>query len=333
MSGYWVAQGAARGMTASSIDWQQRLSGGLVGLLVGDALGVPYEFHPPEAIPTAERIEFIPPAGFRRAHPGVPPGTWSDDGAQALVLLDSLLVCGDLDLGHFATGLRRWLLEGFYAVDRAVFDVGVQTSTALNRLAMGASPESSGPADERHNGNGSLMRVLPLALWHRGDDLTLMTLAARQSLPTHGHLRAQIACAMYCLWARAILDQEANPWEAAVTRLHVNNHEELFPDDEVGVVLDPRNAASIRGTGYVLDTLWSAKAVVEGTSDFESCVRRAIALGHDTDTTAAVDGGIGGLLYGLNGIPERWLTALRARTLYEPLMTRLLVHSEWRSTG
>ena len=97
-------------------------------------------------------------------------------------------------------------------------------------------------------------------------------------------------------------------------------------------MLDQRNAASIRGTGYVLDTLWSAKTVVEGTSDFESCVRRAIALGHDTDTTA-VAGGIAGLLYGFNGIAERWLTALRARTLYEPLMTRLFAHSEWRSTG
>ena len=311
-------------MTASSIDRHQRLSGGLVGLLVGDALGVPYEFHPPEAIPPAEQIEFIPPAGFQRAHLGVPPGTWSDDGAQALVLLDSLLVCGDLDLGHFAKGLRRWQLEGFYAVNRSVFDIGVQTSTALTRLGRGVSPDVSGPSAEGHNGNGSLMRVLPLVLWHRGDDQALVQLAGRQSLPTHGHPRAQIACAVYCLWARAMLEKNADPWGSAVARFHAKGCAELFPADEVRLVLDSGNAAAARGTGYVVDTLWSAKAAVEDTTSFEACVRRAITLGHDTDTTAAVAGGIAGLLYGRDAIPKRWLQSLRARDLYEPLLSQLL---------
>lgn len=119
-----------------SINWKQRVSGGLVGLLVGDALGVPYEFHPPESIPRAALIEYVPPPGFQRAHVGVPPGTWSDDGAQALILLDSLLACDGLNLVHFAGGLRRWLMEGFYAVNRSVFDIGAQTSTALNNLGL-----------------------------------------------------------------------------------------------------------------------------------------------------------------------------------------------------
>src|SRR5690606_14160158 len=87
----------------------QRIEGGLVGLLIGDALGVPYEFFPPQRLPPIEAIEMRPPAGFPRAHAGVPPGTWSDDGAQALVLLDSLLACDGLDLRHFADGLARWL--------------------------------------------------------------------------------------------------------------------------------------------------------------------------------------------------------------------------------
>src|SRR3546814_4264562 len=65
------------------------VGGGLLGMLVGDALGVPYEFSPPDRIPKSERIEMAPPAGFQRAHPWTPPGTWSDDGAQALCLLRS----------------------------------------------------------------------------------------------------------------------------------------------------------------------------------------------------------------------------------------------------
>lgn len=314
-------------MAAASVDRQQRVSGGLIGLLVGDALGVPYEFHQSESIPPADLIEYTPPPGFNRAHVGVPPGTWSDDGAQALVLLDSLLACDGLDLAHFAGGLRRWLLEGFYAVNRSVFDIGAQTSTALNRLGAGVPPESSGPSDERHNGNGSLMRVLPLALWHRGDDRELMAMAARQSLPTHGHPRTHVACALYCLWARAALEEHADPWSSAVSRFQSQGGMELFPEAEVQLVLDPGNAASARGTGYVLDTLWSAKYAVEGTTSFEGCVRRAIRLGQDTDTTAAVAGGIAGLLYGGEAIPDRWTEALRGRSLVEPLLAKLLERS------
>jgi len=311
-------------MAVASVDWRQRVSGGLIGLLVGDALGVPYEFHPPESIPPADLIEYTPPPGFNRAHVGVPPGTWSDDGAQALILLDSLLACDGLDLAHFACGLRRWLSEGFHAVNRSVFDIGVQTSTALNRLGMGVPPESSGPSEERNNGNGSLMRVLPLALWHRGDDRELMELAARQSLPTHGHPRAQVACALYCLWARAILQQDSEPWASAVNRLWEHGGLELFPETEVQRVLDSNNSASARGSGYVLDTLWSAKVAVEGTTSFEACVRRAITFGNDTDTTAAVAGGIAGLMYQVDAIPNRWKDGLRGRNLYQPLLAKLL---------
>lgn len=91
-------------MATARVDWQQRVSGGLIGLLVGDALGVPYEFHPPESIPQSGLIEYSPPPGFARAHVGVPPGAWSDDGAQALILLDSLLDRDSLDLARFSVG-------------------------------------------------------------------------------------------------------------------------------------------------------------------------------------------------------------------------------------
>lgn len=302
-----------------------RLAGGLIGLLIGDALGVPYEFHPPEALPPPEQIEFTPPPGFARAHYGVPPGTWSDDGAQALVLLDSLLARDGLDLAHFGEGLRRWFHEGFLAVNGTVFDIGMQTGTAINRLVQGVPADRSGPSDERHNGNGSLMRVLPLALWHQGSDEELIAVAALQSLPTHGHARSQVACALYCLWARGVLKREADAWGWAAARLRSQSPAGLFPDTEVELVLDPGNAAKAAGSGYVVDCLWSAKRAVDETDSYEACVKRAIAFGHDTDTTAAVAGGIAGLAYGLDGIPERWRRELRGEGLYRPLLDRLLV--------
>jgi ADP-ribosyl-[dinitrogen reductase] hydrolase len=133
-------------------------------MLVGDALGVPYEFHRREQIPALELIEFTPPAGFNRSHRGVPPGTFSDDGAQALCLLSSLLYCGKLDTDDLGQRLVGWYEQGFMAVDGDVFDCGVQTSRALRAMMGGEVARLAGPAEEQANGNGSLMRVLPRAV-------------------------------------------------------------------------------------------------------------------------------------------------------------------------
>ncbi len=304
----------------------ERLAGGLLGLLVGDALGVPYEFHPPSELPPFDRIEMIPPAGFRRAHTGVAPGTWSDDGAQALVLLHCLLTDDGLDLAHFANSLLRWLHEGFCAVDGDVFDVGIQTRTALDRLAAGTPPEAAGPAAANRNGNGSLMRVLPLAFWHQGEDVKLMQLAARQSLPTHGHMRAQVCCALYCLWARAVLAEREQPWMWAAQALREHGAKAGLGADEIARILDAGNADKVAGSGYVLDTLWSALRAVESSTGYASCVRCAISLGDDTDTTACVAGGIAGLMYGRSGIPAQWRDMLRGRDILDPLLAGLLQH-------
>jgi ADP-ribosylglycohydrolase len=213
--------------------------------------------------------------------------------------------------------------HGFLAVNNTVFDVGAQTATAINRLMQGVPADRSGPAEESRNGNGSLMRVLPLVLWHKGPDEELAFLAARQSLTTHGHARAQVCCAMYCLWARAVLNSDENPWGAAEAALRHIAEQGGLPVEEVVRVLDPANTASARGTGYVLDTLWSARWSFEKTQSYEDCVRRAVSLGHDTDTTAAVVGGIAGLRYGVGGIPERWLTALRGKELFAHLLSQI----------
>jgi len=206
-------------MPMGAITLSDRIRGGLVGLLVGDALGVPYEFHRPEDLPPHDAIEYSPPPGFERAHLGVPPGTWSDNGAQALCLLASLLESGRLDLEDFSGRLVRWYEEGYLAVDGVVFDVGITTGSAIRALRAGVLPTEAGPASAHDNGNGSLMRVLPLALWHRGEDEALVRDAHLQSRVTHGHMRSQACCALYCLWARRMLGGVREPWISAVSAL------------------------------------------------------------------------------------------------------------------
>jgi ADP-ribosyl-[dinitrogen reductase] hydrolase len=302
---------------------QARLEGGLVGMLVGDALGVPYEFHDAAEIPPRDAIEMTPPAGFARAHGSVPPGTWSDDGAQALSLLASLLHAGRFDADDFAVRLREWYERGYFAVDGVVFDVGMQTSRAIRALQSGVAPLDAGPAGERDNGNGSLMRVLPLALWHDGSDDELVRDARLQSRITHGHARAELCCALYCLWARRVLGGVGVEvgWSdaAAVLRRIVDERDRAELDDTIR----PDAAPHGRGSGYVLDTLHSARlALMAG--DYEAVVRAAVALGDDTDTTACVAGGIAGLLHGVGGIPRRWRDQLRGRALVQPLLDQLL---------
>jgi len=143
---------------------QERISGGLIGLLVGDALGVPFEFHSPEALPPANWIEYQPPLDFARAHVGTPPATWPDDGAQALCLLASLLDRGWLDPEDLGRRLLASYDHGYPAVDGRVFDVGIQTGVALQTQRRGMPALEAGSTEELAVGNGSLMRVLPLAL-------------------------------------------------------------------------------------------------------------------------------------------------------------------------
>lgn len=139
-----------------------RVRGGVYGLLVGDALGVPCEFHDASEIPAEHEIEMAPPKGLRRAHSGVPIGTWSDDGAQALCLLDTLSRDATLNPDDFGTQLVSWYETGHMTPDGKVFDVGIQTRRALGALKQGVEAMKAGPNGERDNGNGALMRCLPV---------------------------------------------------------------------------------------------------------------------------------------------------------------------------
>ncbi|MEP6903563.1 MAG: ADP-ribosylglycohydrolase family protein, partial [Actinomycetota bacterium] len=212
--------------------------------------------------------------------------------------------------------------EDYMAVDE-LFDVGVQTQRAILNLRKGIPPPEAGLKEERHNGNGSLMRVLPLAHWHQGTDEELVQDAFDQSAVTHGHLRSKLCCALYCLWARQILRNEKNAWDYAVSTL-----DGIFPAksperNELEQNIKPDDLYEVQGSGYVLDSLFSAKWAC-GRENFEETVKAAISLGNDTDTTACIAGGIAGLIHGFEAIPRRWRENLRGREIYEPLLEKLL---------
>ncbi len=172
------------------------------------------------------------------------------------------------------------------------------------------------------------MRVLPLALWHRGSDAELVADARLQSRVTHGHQRAQLCCALYCLWARRLLDggDADAAWRDATAALRAIVRGEARAEAELERHIRPDDEPAGGGSGYVVDCLRSARLAVAGRG-YEQAVKAAIQLGNDTDTTACVAGGIAGVRDGVRAIPRRWLDALRERETAAPLLAALLEHA------
>jgi ADP-ribosylglycohydrolase len=293
---------------------------GILGLLVGDALGVPYEFTKPEKIPPLKEIEYTPPKGFKRAH-NVPPGTWSDDGSQALCVLDAVLNAGKDETIEDAVGHRLldWRDNGFMAVDGKVFDIGITTNSALLKIARGVPAAEAGMKGENTHANGSLMRTLPVALL--GDQDQIVRAAMGQSRVTHAETIPMLCCALYGLWAHHLSENRLKAhqsWNLALDSLH-----RLVPKGllSANIMLIEHWRGQPSGSGYCIDSLHSTKLALERGTDYESVVRHAIALGNDTDTTACIAGGLAGIKY--QAIPQRWLDGLRGRDILDPLLKKL----------
>ena len=301
---------------------KNKFKGGIFGLLIGDALGVPYEFCKPEEISNIDKIEYEPPEGFEKSY-DVPSGTWSDDGAQALCLLESLITKKLFDIYDFAERLRKWADEGLWAVDNIVFDIGSQTRSALLSYERGESPLKSGLIYPNGKGNGALMRVLPLALWHKGTDKELVKDAHKQCLITHGHICNQVCCAFYCLVVRELLYNNSffqSAYENALAKIRTIYSDTPEYKQELELNIFSHDIIEGKGTGYVVDCLKSAFMVINQSNSYEEVVKKAISLGNDTDTTAAVAGGLAGVIYGYKNIPTRWINGLRNKEAVEILL-------------
>lgn len=303
---------------------QEQIKGAIYGLLIGDAVGVPYEFNLPEQLPTYDQIDMITPSNFQKTYPRIPFGTWSDDGAQVLCLLASVLYKNEFQQVDFMNRLCNWYRNGYMAVDFEVFDVGVQTAEAIRRYLAGTSISQVAQNDEYANGNGSLMRVLPLAIWHKGTDEQLIEDAYVQSHITHAHLRAKVCCALYCLWARAILNglQIDEGWNQAVLILRKYYQDKPQDLEELEFHIHPDEIGITTGSGYVVDCLKTAKFALK-QNNYQDVIKTAIAFGRDTDTTACIAGGIAGLYYGFSQIPKDWVEQLRAKDIVESLLQNM----------
>lgn len=309
---------------------------GMMGLIVGDALGVPVEFTSREerkADPVTDMRE------YGTYH--MPKGTWSDDSSMALATLDALK--DGYHLERIMSNFVDWMEDAVYTPYREVFDAGCTCCTAIDRYID--YPEqydvhNCGCTGERENGNGSLMRILPacIYLYHRKSELPQEEILQRIhdiSALTHAHLRSKMACGLYYFLVEAILDakileQTGSLGECLQKGMDAGlefygresgNLAELGKFDEFRDLAEFKKTAEgkINGSGYVVASFEAALWCLLNTESYRECVLKAVNLGDDTDTTAAIAGGLAGLYYGYEAIPEEWRNAIVRRECVEEM--------------
>ena len=273
---------------------QNRALGAFLGLAVGDAIGTTLEFCSRDLQPRL--VDMVGGGPFM-----LRPGAWTDDTAMALALADSLAASEALDCRDLMDRFVRWRIHGDYSCTGRCFDIGRTTSQALDRYVQAGDP-IAGSTDSRSAGNGSLMRLAPVALRFWNDRPQLASTAAEQSRTTHAATAAVDACRAYAeLLADAI---------AGRPRAQLLAERRFDGVPAIARVLAGswrgRSRDTIRSSGHVVDTLEAAIWSVARTADFRAAVLLAANLGDDADTVAAVTGQLAGALYGLTGIPATW---------------------------
>ena len=298
----------------------------LLGVAVGDALGVPVEFKSRVSISKTPVTDMI---GFGTYN--LPPGTFSDDSSLSFCLAEALTE--EFSLEKISENFVAWLTNNYWTPRGIVFDVGIATTRAIRRLQNGCNPELAGGIESSDNGNGSLMRILPLVVYIKDKELFERYHIIKQvSSITHGHIRSVIACFYYLEFARQIINgtdkfeiysnlQEEIP--GFLESLSINPDEISLFDRLLNGSIYKLPEEEIHSSGYVLHTLEASIWCLLTTNSYQTATLKAVNLGEDSDTTGAVTGGLAALLYGSESIPQKWLLQLARKEDIENLADRL----------
>lgn len=304
---------------------RDRQRGALVGLAVGDSLGAAVEFKSPG--------EFVPVTGYRSGGPHrLNAGEWTDDSSLSLALADSIGTVG-WDIDDQARRYVEWWKTGKYSVNGRCFDIGITTSRALSRFQQTGSAASSGSTSESSSGNGSIMRLAPVAIRYHHllpDDIEgLSRFAEESSLPTHASDQCLSACRYMALVLSGLIHGEdrekvLSPDWAPLVRLQA-----LRPlNPLIQAVADgsfrKKQPPEIRGSGWVVASLEAALWAFHDASSFEEAVLKAVNLGDDADTTGAVCGQFAGAYWGESGIPESLRSGLARFDMIEQALSGIL---------
>lgn len=300
---------------------KDRFRGCLIGLAVGDALGVPIEFMQPGT--------FTPITDFRSGGPhGLGAGKWSDDTSLALCLAESLIEKKGFDPCDQLERYRCWYREGHLSIIGICFDIGNTTSEAIYKFEDTGEPYC-GPDHEYSCSNGSLMRLAPVPMFYYQDPLKAIEKSGDSSRTTHGHKKVIDACkymggiicgAINGVSKEELLSKRYSPVDGYFGENLLDSEIDEVASGSFKEIEPPE----IRGRGYVVKSLEAALWAFYKGKDFEEGCLLAVNLGEDADTTGAIYGQIAGAYYGESGIPGIWRDGLAEFDLIDSFVEGLL---------
>ncbi|QXU48001.1 ADP-ribosylglycohydrolase family protein [Chryseobacterium sp. D764] len=306
---------------------ENKVKAGIMGVCIGDALGVPVEFR------SREQLKRSPVTKMRALGTHhQPAGTWSDDGSLTLCLADSL--CNGYNLEDMALKFLQWYNAEIWTPHGRVFDIGTVTRQAIYKVSKGYTPQLCGGTSEFDNGNGSLMRILPLLFYIKDFPIEARFDRVKEvSSITHGHIRSVISCFIYLELLLEILNG-AEKFEAyykiqksvkhfldynpVCSQAEMDKFERILNKD-----IFEYEQEKIGSSGYVLHSLEASLWCFLNSGSYSEAVLKAVNLGEDTDTTGAITGGIAGIYYGYGSIPEEWIAELVRKEDIEALCEKL----------
>ncbi|MGI6045225.1 MAG: ADP-ribosylglycohydrolase family protein [Eggerthellaceae bacterium] len=266
----------------------------IYGLAVGDAFGVPYEFK--------QRGTFHAEGTMESGTRHIPAGTFSDDTSMTLATCDSLRVHnGKIKPDDMLMRFRGWRNNGAYAVNHFAFDIGITTANALS--------EGKGCDGFYDNGNGSLMRIIPLAFVPNVKDKDIETVSAI----THAHEISKRGCVIYVRFAQDLLS--GTSIKDAIAKLKADEPYNRLTE------VPHLPLEEIDSDGFVVSSLEAALWALSHTDNYADCILTAVNMGFDTDTTAAIAGGCAGIVYGFDAIPTEWIETLRGKDIIETVIS------------
>lgn len=308
-----------------------RQRGCFYGLAIGDALGAAVEFQRPGSFP--------PVTDYRDGGPhGLAAGEWTDDTSMGLALADSIIEAG-WDLDDQMRRYVRWWREGDYSVNGRCFDIGNTVASALSRFETEGDASRSGDRSERASGNGSLMRLAPVAIWQYRQPLVverLVHFAGESSRPTHASPQCVSACQYMALILCGLMAGEPQQRVLDYDWEPMRQLRELAPlhpavDAVARGSFRDTGPPHIQGSGYAIKSLEAALWAFHDAESFRDAVLRAVNLGYDADTTGAVCGQLAGAHWGLSGIPEAWVSGLARGEMIDVALRGLLASEGDRS--
>lgn len=309
---------------------------GMMGLVTGDALGNPVQFMEREEVRSRGNVVSMEAGGAYNT----PAGTWTDDSSMALATLDSIREIGTVVPEDIMLGFVKWYCYGEYTPFGEAFDMGNTCSQAIINFTKNADWKTCGLTGEWANGNGALMRILPVCIHFMERRMNGEIVSDEEALTgihqvtalTHNHLRARIAGGLYFFMAwelkngggdlRTRLQRGINKgfayYRQDVRNLVELSHFTRIHDLRAFIGTQEKDISS---SGYVISTLEAAVWSLITTDNFKDCLIKAVNLGDDADTVGAVAGSLAGLYYGYDQIPEGWLQAIQRREWIEDLCT------------